>query len=160
VGDALALLPPVPDGVNWHRPYDIQNAVLAARYRAVPEGGSRRGLPPDLNLDCWKDTRGYGDVLGRLHWRRPASTLRTEFFRPEKGRFLHPTENRPITPREAARLQSFPDSFTFPEAQPLSSVARQIGNAVPPRLAEAVARSLLRVLIPARPLLSHNSAAR
>jgi DNA (cytosine-5)-methyltransferase 1 len=147
VADALALLPPNPDGRGWHRPYDLTNAAMAERYRAVPEGGSRRDLPSDLTLDCWVDTRGYGDVLGRLHWRRPATTVRTEFHRPEKGRFLHPTEHRPLTPREAARLQSFPDSFAFPETQTLTSVARQIGNAIPPRLAQAIARELATALM-------------
>jgi DNA (cytosine-5)-methyltransferase 1 len=148
VADALALLPAVPDGRNWHRPYEATSRIAAERYRAVPEGGSRVDLPRDLTLDCWVETEGYKDVLGRLHWRRPATTVRTEFYRPEKGRFLHPTEHRPLTPREAARVQSFPDSFVFPESQALSSVARQIGNAMPPRLAEAVARDLARCLVP------------
>jgi DNA (cytosine-5)-methyltransferase 1 len=75
-----------------------------------------------------------------------ATTIRTEFFRPEKGRFLHPSEDRPITPREAARLQSFPDVFEFLEGQSLYSVARQIGNAMPPRLAEAIGRSIVTTL--------------
>jgi DNA (cytosine-5)-methyltransferase 1 len=81
-----------------------------------------------------------------LHWRKPASTLRTQFFRPEKGRFLHPSEDRPITVREAARLQSFQDGFRFPEGQTLTSVGRQIGNAMPPRLALAMARAIAKNL--------------
>jgi len=97
-------------------------------------------------LDCWRDASGFDDVLGRLEWHRPATTVRTEFFRPEKGRFLHPSEDRPITPREAARLQSFPDSFCFPEHQTLYSVGRQIGNAMPPRLAEAIGTAILKSL--------------
>jgi DNA (cytosine-5)-methyltransferase 1 len=72
--------------------------------------------------------------------------VRTEFFRPEKGRFLHPVEDRPITAREAARLQSFPDSFRFPDEHTLYSVGRQIGNAVPPLLGEAIGRALLETL--------------
>jgi DNA (cytosine-5)-methyltransferase 1 len=97
-------------------------------------------------LDCWKDADGYNDVLGRLQWHRPSTTIRTEFFRPEKGRFLHPTADRPITPREAARLQSFPDSFVFPEDQTLYSVGRQIGNAIPPLLAEAIGKAVVASL--------------
>lgn len=147
VADALALLPTQPDDRNWHRRYAATSAIAYERYRAVPEGGSRLDLPTDLRYACWVDARGHGDVLGRLHWRRPSGTLRTEFFRPEKGRFLHPSENRPITPREAARLQSFPDSFVFPERQTLTAVARQIGNAIPPRLAEAIAREIASVLV-------------
>ncbi len=136
VADAFALLPTTPDGRNWHRPYPA--TAQLERIRSVREGGARSDLPVDLVLDCWRNTRGFSDVLGRLVWHRPAVTMRTEFFRPEKGRFLHPTEDRPVTVREAARLQSFPDAFVLPESQTLTSVARQIGNAMPPRLAEAV----------------------
>jgi DNA (cytosine-5)-methyltransferase 1 len=142
VADAFALLPRKPNGENWHRPYEGLSAISRARYRSVPEGGSRRDIPRDLQFACWRDAKGHNDVLGRLHWRRPASTLRTEFFRPEKGRFLHPSEDRPVTVREAARLQSFPDDFRFPEDQTLTSVGRQIGNAMPPRLAIAIARAM------------------
>ena len=79
-------------------------------------------------------------VFGRMWWDRPSPTIRTEFYKPEKGRYLHPVAHRPITVREAARLQSFPDDFIFPESQRMTSVARQIGNAVPPVLAEALAK--------------------
>ena len=66
-----------------------------------------------------------------------AFTIRTEFFKPEKGRYLHPKQHRPITHREAARLQSFPDDFVFKGSK--IEIARQIGNAVPPCLAARVA---------------------
>jgi len=141
VGEALALLPEEADGRNWHRDPERDPAVHLERFRAVREGGSRKDLPADLVLDCWKNVDGYSDVLGRLHWHRPATTIRTEFFRPEKGRFLHPRADRPVTPREAARLQSFPDRFAFPEHHTLTSVGRQIGNAIPPALAEAIGRA-------------------
>jgi DNA (cytosine-5)-methyltransferase 1 len=72
---------------------------------------------------------------------RPAFTIRTEFFKPEKGRYLHPNQHRPITHREAARLQSFPDSFIFLGTK--IEIAKQIGNAVPPLLAKNVAEVLL-----------------
>ena len=75
----------------------------------------------------------------------------TEFFKPEKGRYLHPEQHRPITHREAARLQSFPDDFTFLGSK--TEVARQIGNAVPPRLAAALAGAM------ARALAEHDAAA-
>jgi DNA (cytosine-5)-methyltransferase 1 len=97
----------------------------------------------DLVPACWRRKKtGTTDVFGRLWWDRPALTIRTEFFKPEKGRYLHPEADRPITVREAARLQSFPDSFHFPEGQSMVSVARQIGNAVPPKLATAIARAV------------------
>lgn len=146
VADAFALLPTKPTGKAWHRDDYRSRSDQIERLRSIREGGSRHDLPPDLVLDCWKEADGFNDVLGRLEWHRPATTIRTEFFRPEKGRFLHPSEDRPITPREAARLQSFPDVFEFLEGQSLYSVARQIGNAMPPRLAEAIGRSIVTTL--------------
>jgi DNA (cytosine-5)-methyltransferase 1 len=98
---------------------------------------------------CWrKHRRGSYDVFGRLWWDRPATTIRTEFYKPEKGRYLHPAENRAITVREAARLMSLPDDFVLPDEQAMTAVARQIGNAVPPVLARhlgcAIAGALAR----------------
>ena len=145
-------LPRRPDGDNWHRVRAGIKDFSLTRYAAVPaNGGTRLQMQERLKADglehlippCWRRRRAGGtDVFGRLWWDRPALTIRTEFYKPEKGRYLHPVANRPITAREAARLQSFPDSFAFPEDQPMTSVARQIGNAVPPLLAEAVARAL------------------
>jgi DNA (cytosine-5)-methyltransferase 1 len=144
VADAFAMLPRVPDGANWHVASPLSN-VYEERIRAVPPGGSRRDLPGDLLLDCWRRARGHGDVMGRLLWSHPATTLRTEFFRPEKGRFLHPSEDRAITLREGARLQAFPDSYAFPTDLALYTIARQIGNAIPPPLAHAIGDSIAGV---------------
>jgi DNA (cytosine-5)-methyltransferase 1 len=97
----------------------------------------------DLVPRCWREKpSGTTDVFGRMWWDRPSPTIRTEFYKPEKGRYLHPEAHRPITVREAARLQSFPDDFVFPTHQRMTSVARQIGNAVPPVLAAALARAV------------------
>lgn len=118
------------------------------RYRAVPPGGNRFDLQrnaPDITPDCSiRKKSGGTDLFGRLWWDRPSVTIRTEFFKPEKGRYLHPVRHRPITHREGARLQSFPDHFVFKGSK--VSIARQIGNAVPPLLAEAVARSIFAFL--------------
>jgi DNA (cytosine-5)-methyltransferase 1 len=112
-----------------------------ARYRAVPPGGNRFDLQRNarkLTPACWiRKTSGGTDLFGRLWWDRPSVTIRTEFFKPEKGRYLHPSEHRPITHREAARLMGFPDSFTFIGSK--TEIAKQIGNAVPPHLAAAMA---------------------
>jgi DNA (cytosine-5)-methyltransferase 1 len=151
VADAFSMLSTKPTDEAWHRDDYRNRSEQIERLRSVREGGSRRDLPPDLVLDCWKAADGFNDVLGRLAWHRPATTIRTEFFRPEKGRFLHPNEDRPITPREAARLQSFPDDFEFPAEQTLYSVARQIGNAMPPRLAEAIGSAVAATLSENRP---------
>ena len=123
-------------------------AVSLERYRAVPEGGNRFDLArnrPDLLPACWaKKPTGTTDVMGRLWWDRPSVTIRTEFFKPEKGRYLHPVADRPITHREAARLQSFPDTFEFDGSK--IEIARQIGNAVPPVLAAAIARHVFALI--------------
>jgi DNA (cytosine-5)-methyltransferase 1 len=152
VRSALHGLPLEPDSQNWHRPRPNIRHTSLLRYAAVPiDGGNRFQMQARLDHDgmahlvpqCWRrKTIGTTDVFGRLWWDRPAVTIRTEFYKPEKGRYLHPTADRPITIREAARLQSFPDSFRFPENQPMVSVARQIGNAVPPGMAKALAEQV------------------
>lgn len=143
VRDAIADLPPRPTEVDLHFGRNPRPSSLE-RYRAVPEGGNRFDLArnrPDLLPECWRRKKsGTTDVFGRLWWDRPAFTIRTEFYKPEKGRYLHPKEDRPITHREAARLQTFPDDFRFEGSK--AEIAKQIGNAVPPRLAEALAREL------------------
>ncbi len=115
------------------------------RYQQIPEGGNRFDLPWDLQTPCWRNHRtGSGDVMGRLHWDRPSVTIRTEFFKPEKGRYLHPSEHRPITHLEAARLQGFPDDFQWFGSK--VSIARQIGNAVPIQLGQALGRQVSAAL--------------
>lgn len=117
-------------------------AISIERYKAVPPGGNRFDLQrnrPDITPQCWINKKSGGtDLFGRLWWDRPSVTIRTEFFKPEKGRYLHPSENRPITHREAARLMSFPDDFQFTGSK--IEVARQIGNAVPPIFAGNIAK--------------------
>jgi DNA (cytosine-5)-methyltransferase 1 len=118
------------------------------RFEHIPPGGNRTDIPEELLYDCWKRyTTGALDVMGRLRWDEPAVTVRTEFFKPEKGRYLHPQSNRKkqvnraLTHLEAARLQSFGDDFQWCGRK--LEIARQIGNAVPPRLARAVASHVL-----------------
>lgn len=123
-------------------------ALSMKRYRAVPIGGNRFDLQkkaPHLTPQCWiRKTSGGTDLFGRLWWDRPSVTIRTEFFKPEKGRYLHPEAHRPITHREAARLMGFPDTFKFKGTK--IEIARQIGNAVPPPLAGAIAEVVLQIL--------------
>lgn len=120
------------------------------RYKAIPPGGNRFDLMtnrPDITPDCWMNKpTGTTDVMGRLRWDEPSATIRTEFFKPEKGRYLHPTANRVISHREAARLQSFPDWYIFEGTK--IQIARQIGNAVPPLLGKAIARYVYRHAFP------------
>lgn len=104
------------------------------RFGHIREGGNRLDLPDRLKAPCWiGHDKGSMDVMGRMHWDRPSVTIRTEFFKPEKGRYLHPEEHRAITHHEAARLQGFPDEFQWCGTK--LDIARQIGNAVPTELA-------------------------
>jgi DNA (cytosine-5)-methyltransferase 1 len=150
--DAVKGLSPEPDGINWHRPRHPKPESIV-RYQAVPpNGGNRFQMQRALDAAklghlvpaCWRNKpAGTTDVFGRLWWDRPSLTIRTEFYKPEKGRYLHPEEDRPITVREAARCMTFHDSFAFPESQSMTSVARQIGNAVPPRMAASLASAIV-----------------
>lgn len=157
VRQAIADLPPEPCGTELNGrtpPLDLHfgrnpTEMSRQRYRAIPEEGMNRfdlqRRAPDLTPGCWIRKRSGGtDLFGRLWWDRPAFTIRTEFFKPEKGRYLHPSEHRPITHREAARLQTFPDAFKFVGSK--ISIAKQIGNAVPPLLAAHVARSVCAIV--------------
>lgn len=109
----------------------------------VPPGGNRHDIPDELLTPCWRGhTTGSGDVMGRLVWNKPSVTIRTEFFKPEKGRYLHPTEHRAITHQEAARIQGFPDRYRWVGTK--ADIARQIGNAVPVQLGHAIGMSIVR----------------
>ncbi len=114
------------------------------RFAEIPEGGNRFNIPDELLSDCWKKHKnGSGDVMGRLHADKPSVTIRTEFFKPEKGRYLHPdpTVMRAITHYEAALLQGFPLDHRFIGSK--TSIARQIGNAVPIPLGKAIGSQLV-----------------
>jgi DNA (cytosine-5)-methyltransferase 1 len=156
VRDAVEDLPP-PKGTQIRKtapPLDLHfgrnpTELSKKRYRAIPKEGMNRfdlqRIVPELTPNCWiKKKTGSTDLFGRLWWDRPSVTIRTEFFKPEKGRYLHPVQHRPITHREAARFQSFPDTFKFTGSK--IEIAKQIGNAVPPLLAARVA-DVVRVLL-------------
>lgn len=157
VHDAIGDLPkPVGTEIrNEPPPLDLHfgrtpTPLSLKRYKTIPKEGMNRfdlqRRAPELTPACWiRKTQGGTDLFGRLWWDRPAFTIRTEFFKPEKGRYLHPSQHRPITHREAARLQTFPDSFRFIGSK--IEIARQIGNAVPPMLAARVADCVLSLFM-------------
>lgn len=157
--EAVSGLPLEPDGANYHSGRNPRPESLT-RYRAVPpDGGNRFEMQANLDRQGLHDLvppcfrrkpTGTTDVFGRLWWDRPTVTIRTEFYKPEKGRYLHPQEHRPITVREAARCMSFSDDFIFPPGQSMTSVARQVGNAVPPLFARRLADALAVALDSAR----------
>lgn len=100
-----------------------------------------------LSTKSWDNhDSGSGDVMGRVKSGMPSVTIRTEFFKPEKGRYLHPSKDRPITHYEAAKLQGFPDDFLWCGSK--TEIAKQIGNAVPIPLGKRIAESIYRYLRP------------
>lgn len=136
-------LPEISAGQTHPSDPDHSAAKLAdinlQRIRATPEGGSRDSWPRSLWLECHKNYSGHSDVYGRLAWNKQASGLTTRCTSYSNGRFGHPTQDRAISVREAACLQTFPRSYEFTGT--LTSKARQIGNAVPPRMAEAFGKA-------------------
>ncbi len=138
VREWISGLPPLAAGqadpeVESHRAMRLSKLNLA-RIRATPEGGDRRNWPEHLWPDCHRGGfDGHTDVYGRLSWDQPAPTLTTKCISYSNGRFGHPDQDRALSVREAARLQTFPTEFRFFGS--LASQARQIGNAVPVVLA-------------------------
>ncbi|MDO8143619.1 DNA cytosine methyltransferase [Isoptericola sp. 178] len=123
---------------------------------AVQSGGRERSAVIEyLSTPAWdRHDAGSGDVMGRLRAGGPSVTIRTEFFKPEKGRYLHPTQDRPITHYEAAVLQGFPESFKWCGSK--TEIARQIGNAVPIPLGERIASAIYEYLRPVRATVSRS----
>ena len=139
-------------------------ALSRLRCRYVQPDGNRMHIPRPVTIKSWVDkTNGTSDGYGRVYAFRPSSTIRCEGFKPEKGRFLHPFADRPLTLLEMARIQSFPDEHVFYGSH--TSIARQIGNAVPPKLAAHVAGAVLALLrgemvtpVPPEPAAEEGSA--
>ncbi len=117
--------------------------IAIRRLRAVPEGGSRKHLPPELQLACHKGHPGHYDIYARMWWDRPAPTLTSGCTNVTKGRFAHPEQDRAITVREALLLQGFPADATV--AGLSDTMALQIGNAVPPPLTAALGRAIFEM---------------
>ena len=150
VRSAIGSLRPVLAGVadhldTMHKSATHRSSTLAV-IRAVPkDGGSRpRGIGPK----CLDKVKGFSDVYGRLRWDEPSITITHYARNPASGRFVHPEQDRGLTMREAARLQGFPDQFQFSGG--LDDVFRQIGEAVPPPMAVALALSIAKNLGVAR----------
>lgn len=155
-------MPGIYKGLDIHfrrepRPLSLQ------RYSYVPPGGGRFDVPPELLPRCWREKpTGTTDVMGRMRWDFPSHTIRTEFFKPEKGSYLHPqwvpgkqrrgdnpsyikgdpkrSVDRVITHYEASLIQDFPHDYLWVGSK--IAIAKQIGNAVPSGLARAIARQL------------------
>lgn len=153
VRQAIGLLPPLKSGE-----YDPDDSLHVAsrlsdlnlrRIRATPrDGGCRRDWPEELVLDCHRRKSGerYHSIYGRMWWDRPAPTMTTLCTGIGNGRFGHPEQDRSISLREAAILQSFPKGYEFWPVRDIlnrKAVGRMIGNAVPPALAKALGKAIL-----------------
>jgi DNA (cytosine-5)-methyltransferase 1 len=117
-----------------HKIFPIHTPDVQKRIDMTPKnGGSRKDLPEKYLLKCHRaDNIGFNDVYGRMRWDIYSPTITGGCLNPSKGRFLHPEQNRCISAREAALLQSFPADYKFPNDIPRSSLALLIGNALPP----------------------------
>lgn len=159
VRQAIGHLPKIAPGRydpldSLHRSAHHRASTLET-IRAVPKNGGSR--PFGVGPKCLDKVSGYYDVYGRLHWDRPAITITHYSRNPASGRFVHPVQNRGLTMREAAILQSFPLGFEF--AGSFDSVFKQIGEAVPPMFACAVAANVLVELLSAAPLESEKAVS-
>lgn len=122
------------------------SAINLARIQSVPlDGGSRTAFPEGLILDCHRNFDGHKDVYGRMKFDEPSPTITTRCISITNGRYGHPVEDRAITIREAARLQTFPDNFIF-KGSSLDINARMVGNAVPVKIAQVFGRHLIALI--------------
>ena len=141
-------LPPIDAGEQHDSvPNHLASALTdinVRRLRATPPGGGRADWPEDLRLACHAEHRGHSDVYGRMRADAPAPALTTKCTSISNGRFGHPFQDRPISVREAASLQTFPRDFVFEGG--IKSATRQIGNAVPVLLAHRVGEAFLKHL--------------
>jgi len=151
VRQAIGNLPPIDAGTSHpddrlHQSRGLGELNLR-RLRATTEGGSWKDWDEDLKLACHKKDAGktFRSVYGRMTWDDPSPVITTQCLGIGNGRFGHPSQDRAISIREAAILQSFPPEYEFiAPGEPVNGLrlARQIGNAVPVKLGEAVARSI------------------
>ncbi len=154
VRDAIGSLPRLAAGEvdpadRLHRARSVTETNLL-RLRASQPGGTWRDWPLELRAKCHRKKTGssYRSVYARMAWDEPSPTITTQAYNFGTGRFGHPEQDRSITPREAAILQTFPRHFRFANPREklfMARVGRLIGNAVPPRLAFFVGKEIIRV---------------
>ncbi|WP_371254458.1 DNA cytosine methyltransferase [Pseudomonas oleovorans] len=148
VRDWISNLPPLKHGETSSIDRDHFAMKLSdinlERIKATPQGGGREHWPDRLILPCHRGYKGHIDVYGRLSWDKPAVGLTTKCISYSNGRFGHPSQDRAISLREAACLQTFPKTFQFTGSK--ASKARQVGNAVPPLMAKSVGLSIIKTI--------------
>jgi DNA (cytosine-5)-methyltransferase 1 len=147
VRHAIAHYPPIRAGeahplIPNHRASAISPLNLSRLACTPHDGGDRRAWPGELVLDCHRNNHnGHTDVYGRMAWDKPAPTLTARCHSISNGRYGHPEQDRAISLREAASLQTFRDSYVFYGSN--EHIAAQIGNAVPVRFAEVLGRHIV-----------------
>ena len=146
VFDAIHGLPPLEAGeeveeIPNHRAAGLSEINLQRMQNTPYDGGGRLDWPERLWLKCHENFKGHSDVYGRMYWNRVAPTLTAKCFSISNGRFGHPEQNRAISLREAAALQTFPDDYVFEGS--LQEIGKQIGNAVPVHLANVLGTYIL-----------------
>ncbi len=148
VRQAIEGLPPVGESEDpLHDIGEKRTEKTRQLIRLVPkDGGSRMDLPEEWQLECHKKCPGFKDVYGRLWWDRVSSTITSGCFNPSKGRFLHPEEDRAISLREAALLQTFPRNYYFSLAKGKTGAGQMIGNALPPEFIRRQANQIRKHL--------------
>lgn len=159
VRDTIGDLPPVEAGEThpsdpMHRAPNHTQRIVEMLDLIPDDGGSWMDIPEEHQEEYWLDSMkkraengdlgSFCDTYGRMHWDRPAGTITRKSSTPSCGRYVHPEQNRNITVREAARLQSFPDDWEF--EGPFISWYEQNGNAVPPKLANAIAEQVKNLI--------------
>ncbi len=152
VRDSIGKLPPLAAGQidpidPLHRSSSLSTLNLR-RIRASKPGGTWRDWDDDLIADCHKKSTGktYPSVYGRMSWDDPAPTMTTQYYGFGNGRFGHPEQDRAISLREGAMLQSFPSDYIFSPSEDeiyVKTIGRLIGNAVPVKLGEVIGKSIL-----------------
>lgn len=148
VRDWIYDLPPIEAGETHSQIEDHQASNLSSlnleRIKHTKEGGGKETWPSHLQLDCHKNYKGHSDTYSRMAWDKPASVLTTRCTSYSNGRFGHPEQNRAISLREAALLQTFPMHYKFFGNQ--NSRAKQIGNAVPPLMAQKIGEHFMEFI--------------
>jgi DNA (cytosine-5)-methyltransferase 1 len=142
---------PTPDESDdpLHKIYPKHSPKILEMIKDIPHnGGSRKDLGEDRQLKCHqKENVGFNDVYGRLRWEDYSTTITGGCLNPSKGRFLHPEQDRCISAREAALLQSFPIDYKFPVDAPITKIALMIGNALPPKFSRIQAENIKQHII-------------
>ena len=150
VADAIGGFPHIEAGQSFeglpnHKAASLSELNLRRIRATAHDGGSRTEWPEDLTLECHKAKgAGHTDVYGRMAWNAVSPTLTSKCCSLSNGRFGHPEQDRAISFREAAALQSFPNDYIFYGSSE-AVIGREIGNAVPVMLAQAIGYALIQM---------------